>query len=45
MGKIDFVARHSKQGDAIQIIVPVDYKEHVRQMKNPLKITIEEVFP
>lgn len=39
-----FVAKHSKLGDKWIIIVPKDHHDSVKNMKNPLKVTVEEVF-
>ena len=39
-----FVAKHSKLGDKWIIIVPKDHHDIVKNMKNPLKVTVEEVF-
>ncbi len=42
--KATFVANQSTQGDKIIIIVPKEYHDLVRKVKNPLKITIEEIL-
>lgn len=42
--KMVFVATHSKQGDKAIIIVPKPYRDAVRKLKNPLKVTIEEII-
>ena len=39
-----FVAKHSMLGDKWIIIVPKDHQDIVKNMKNPLKVTVEEVF-
>ena len=43
--KITFVAKWSKQGDEKRIIiVPRESHLDIEKMKNPLKVTIEEVI-
>jgi hypothetical protein len=42
--KDNFVAKHSKLGDKWIIIIPKDHHEIIKKMKNPLKVTVEEVF-
>ena len=42
--KDNFVAKHSKLGDKWIIIVPKDHHDIVKNMKNPLKVTVEEIF-
>ncbi len=40
--KTSFVGNQSSQGDKIIIIVPKEYHDTVRKVKNPLKVTIED---
>lgn len=42
--KDSFVAKHSKLGDKWIIIIPKDHHETIKKMKNPLKVTVEEIF-
>ena len=42
--KATFVGNQSSQGDKIIIIVPKEYHEVVKKVKNPLKVTIEEIL-
>ena len=42
--KDNFVAKHSKLGDKWIIIIPKDHHDIVKNMKNPLKVTVEEIF-
>ena len=39
-----FVAKHSKLGDKWIIIIPKDHHDIVKNMKNPLKVIVEEIF-
>ena len=42
--KDNFVAKHNKLGDKWIIIVPKDHLDTVKNMKNPLQVTIQEIF-
>jgi len=42
--KASFVGNKSTQGDKIIIIVPKEYHDVVKKVKNPLKVTIEEIL-
>jgi hypothetical protein len=42
--KDNFVAKHSKLGDKWIIIIPKEHHETVKNMKNPLKVKVEEIF-
>ena len=42
--KDSFVAKHSKLGDKWIIIIPKERHEIVKNMKNPLKVKVEEIF-
>jgi hypothetical protein len=45
MGKnMTLVAKHSPQGNKIIIIVPKEHHSTVRKLKNPLKVTVEEII-
>lgn len=45
LGKKDsFVAKHSKLGDKWIIIIPKEHHELVKNMNNPLKVTVEEII-
>jgi hypothetical protein len=39
--KDSFVAKHSQLGDKWIIIIPKEFHEFVKKMKNTLKITVE----
>jgi hypothetical protein len=39
-----FVAKHSKLGDKWIIIIPKEHHDTVKNMKNPLKVIVEEIF-
>jgi hypothetical protein len=42
--KNNFIAKYSKLGDKWIIIVPKDHHDTVKNMKNPLKVTVEKLF-
>lgn len=43
--KLTFVARWSRQGDEKRIlIVPIEHHDSIEKMKNPLKVTVEEII-
>jgi hypothetical protein len=42
--KMTFVAKYSPQGDKIIIIVPKAQHDSIRKLKNPLKVTAEEII-
>ena len=42
--KMAFVAKYSPQGDKIIIIVPKVEHDSIVKLKNPLKVTIEEII-
>jgi len=42
--KVEFVAKHSKMGNQQIIIVPKDYWEAVAKLKNPMRVTVEEIL-
>ena len=42
--KMTFVAKFSPQGNKIIIIVPKEHHATIQKMKNPLKITAEEII-
>ncbi len=42
--KISFVAKYGPMGDKVIIIVPKEYHGQIQKMKNPLKITAEEIL-
>ena len=45
LGKnMTFVAKHSPQGNKIIIIVPKEYHSSIQKLKNPLKVTVEEII-
>jgi hypothetical protein len=45
MGKnMAFVAKHSPQGDKVIIIVPKEHHAAIRKLRNPLKVTVEEII-
>jgi hypothetical protein len=45
MGKnMTLVAKHSPQGNKIIIIVPKEHHPAIRKLKNPLKVTVEEII-
>jgi hypothetical protein len=41
--KMIFVAKYSPQGDKIIIIVPKVEHASIQKLKNPLKVTVEEI--
>ena len=41
---LTFVAKHSPQGNKIIIIVPKEHHSTIRKLKNPLKVTVEEII-
>ena len=41
--KMTFVAKYSHQGNKIIIIVPKVEHDSIQKLKNPLKITVEEI--
>ncbi|MDR4510140.1 MAG: hypothetical protein MRJ93_00345 [Nitrososphaeraceae archaeon] len=41
--KMVFVAKYSPQGDKIIIIVPKVEHSSIQKLKNPLKVTVEEI--
>jgi hypothetical protein len=42
--KITFVAKYGRMGDKVILIVPKEYHVQIQKMKNPLKITAEEIL-
>ena len=42
--KISFVAKYGPMGDKVILIVPKEYHGQIQKMKNPLKITAEEIL-
>lgn len=42
--KMEFVAKYSEQGDKVIIIVPKQYHDLIRKLKNPLLINAEEIL-
>ena len=43
--KLEFVAKWSRQGDEKRIlIVPIQHHASIEKMKNPLKVTVEEII-
>jgi hypothetical protein len=42
--KMTFVAKYSSQGNKIIIIVPKLEHGSINKLKNPLKITVEEII-
>jgi hypothetical protein len=43
--KLVFVARWSRQGDEKRIlIVPLEFHASLEKMKNPLRVTVEEII-
>lgn len=45
MGKnMTFVAKHSPQGNKIIIIVPKEHHSAIKKLKNPLKVTVDEII-
>ena len=42
--KMTFVAKYSPQGKKIIIIVPKVEHDSIQKLKNPLKVTIEEII-
>jgi hypothetical protein len=41
--KMTFVAKYSSQGNKIIIIVPKVEHGSIQKLKNPLKVTVEEI--
>ena len=41
--KMTFVAKYSPQGNKVIIIVPKVEHNSIQKLKNPLKITVEEI--
>ena len=41
--KMTFVAKYSHQGNKIIIIVPKVEHDSIQKLKNPLKITVEDI--
>lgn len=45
LGKnMTFVAKHSPQGNKVIIIVPKEHHSTIKKLKNPLKVTVEEII-
>lgn len=42
--KIEFVARHSTQGDRVIINVPKEHMDSVNKLSNPMYVTVEEII-
>ena len=42
--KVAFVARYHPQGDKMIIIIPKEYHSSIQKMKNPLKVTVEDII-
>ena len=42
--KMELVANYSGQGDKVIIIVPKEYHETIKKLKNPLHILVEEIL-
>ena len=42
--KMELVANYRIQGDKVMIIVPKQYHETIKKLKNPLHITLEEIL-
>jgi hypothetical protein len=42
--KMTFVAKYSPQGNKVIIIVPKVEHDSIRKLKNPLKVTVEEIL-
>ena len=42
--RIEFVARHSTQGDRIIINVPKEHMDSVNALKNPMHVIVEEII-
>jgi hypothetical protein len=43
--KLTFVAKWNKQGEENRIlIVPIEHHASIEKMKNPLKVTVEEII-
>jgi hypothetical protein len=43
--KMTFVAKWSRQGEEKRIlIVPIEFHTAIEKMKNPLKVTVEEII-
>jgi hypothetical protein len=42
--KMAFVGKYSPQGDKIIIIVPKAQHDSIQKLKNPLKVTVEEII-
>lgn len=45
LGKnMTFVAKFSPQGNKVIIIVPKEHHSAIKKLKNPLKVTVEEII-
>ncbi len=42
--KMTFVARWHNQGDKRIIIIPKEFHGPIEKMKNPLKVTVEDII-
>ena len=42
--KMTFVAKYSPQGNKVIIIVPKVEHDSIQKLKNPLKVTVEEIL-
>jgi hypothetical protein len=42
--KMELVANYSPQGDKVIIIIPKQYHETIKKLRNPLKILVEEIL-
>jgi hypothetical protein len=41
---MEFVGKHSSQGNRIIIIVPKEHMDSVKQLKNPMQVIVEEIL-
>jgi hypothetical protein len=42
--RMEFVARHSTQGNRVTIIVPKEHLDSVSKLRNPMHVIVEEII-
>ena len=42
--RMEFVGKHSSQGNRIIIIIPKEHMQSVKELKNPMRVTVEEIL-
>jgi hypothetical protein len=42
--RIEFVGKHSNQGNRIIIIIPKEHQDSISKLKNPMLVTVEEIL-